>query len=167
MSVIETQRLKVKPFEQTDFEVFVHEMLTDPRVVEFYYSYQDLADLGVVGRAGFEAQDYDQLAVVRPHVSNLLAIGGTVVGGPAIGAGLLIFSQIFRKPLSTLGESYYRVSGTWEEPQIDRVQRAEVDLEPFRDCEQYLAQVLPEPQDIAEVVIDPSEPPVARTPADR
>jgi len=41
-----------------------------------------VADMGIVGRAGFEARDYDQLAVVRPHVSNLLAVGGTVVAVP-------------------------------------------------------------------------------------
>jgi hypothetical protein len=68
--------------------------------------------------------------------------------------------------LSALGESYYRVSGRWEDPEINRVQRAEVDLEPFRDCEQYLAQVLPNPQDLAEVIINAAEPPFDQTPAD-
>jgi uncharacterized protein (TIGR02099 family) len=125
-----------------------------------------VADMGIVGRAGLKDEDYDQLAVVKPHMSSMLAIGGTVVGGPGIGAAMLLISQIFRKPLSALGESYYRVSGRWEDPEINRVQRAEVDLEPFRDCEQYLAQVLPNPQDLAEVIINAAEPPFDQTPAD-
>jgi len=45
MTVIETTRLRISPFSQSDFDVFVAEMLTDRRVVEFYYSYQDLDDL--------------------------------------------------------------------------------------------------------------------------
>ena len=44
MSVIETPHLRISPFSQSDFEIFVGEMLTDPRVVEFYYSYQNLND---------------------------------------------------------------------------------------------------------------------------
>ena len=48
MTVIETPRLRISPFSQSDFEVFVGEMLTDPRVVEFYYSYQSLDDLEVI-----------------------------------------------------------------------------------------------------------------------
>jgi uncharacterized protein (TIGR02099 family) len=97
-----------------------------------------VADLGVVGRAGIAAEDYDQLAVVRPHVSNVLAIGGTVVGGPAVGAAMLLFSEIFKKPLSTLGESYYRVQGGWDNPDVVRIQGDELDLTPLKNCEQYL-----------------------------
>ena len=33
-----------------------------------------VADIGVVGRAGIRDEDYDQLAVVRPHMSNALAV---------------------------------------------------------------------------------------------
>lgn len=98
-----------------------------------------VADLGIVGRAGIATEDYDQLAVVRPHVSNVLAIGGTVVGGPAVGAAMLLFAEIFKKPLSTLGESYYHVAGSWEDPEITRLQGDELDLEPIRNCEQNMA----------------------------
>ena len=102
-----------------------------------------VADLGIVGRAGLRDEDYDQLAVIRPHVSNVLALGGAVVGGPGVGAAMLLISQIFRKPLSTLGESYYRIYGPWEEPNIDKLQRSEVDATPFKNCEQALLELLP------------------------
>jgi len=101
-----------------------------------------VADMGIVGRTGLESEDYDQLAVVRPHVSNLLAIGGAVVGGPAGGAAMLIFSQIFRKPLSQLGESYYRVTGSWDDPAVQQLQGSEVNVTPLKNCETYLEDAL-------------------------
>lgn len=103
-----------------------------------------VADLGVVGRAGFEGTDYDQLAVIRPHMSNLLALGGTVVGGPGVGAAMLIFSQIFRKPLSILGESYYRITGQWDDPDVRRIQGDELDVAPLRNCETFLSESITE-----------------------
>jgi uncharacterized protein YhdP len=102
----------------------------------------NVADMGIVGRAGLSAEDYDQLAVVRPHVSNLFALPATVVGGPAAGAAILLFSQIFRKPLSQLGESYYRVTGSWEDPQVKQLAGSEVDVTPLRNCEAYLEAAL-------------------------
>ncbi|MBL8200493.1 MAG: TIGR02099 family protein [Chromatiales bacterium] len=102
-----------------------------------------VTDVGVLGRVSIPDRSYDQLAVVRPHVSDVLAVGG-FVGGPVIGSTVLLISQIFRKPLSSLGESYYRVSGGWDEPVVTKVQKSDVDLTPFRDCERYLAEVLRE-----------------------
>ena len=101
-----------------------------------------VADMGIVGRTGLETEDYDQLAVVRPHVSNLLALGGAVVAGPAAGAAMLLFSQIFRKPLSQLGESYYRVTGSWEEPEVEQLRSSELDVTPLKNCEAYLEDAL-------------------------
>ncbi len=103
-----------------------------------------VADLGIVGRASMRDQNYDQLAVVRPHVSNVLALGGAVVGGPGVGAAMLLISRIFRKPLSQLGESYYEIQGSWDQPAIDKIQRADVDTSRFSNCEALLPAVLPE-----------------------
>jgi uncharacterized protein YhdP len=104
-----------------------------------------VADLGIVGRSGLRDQDYDQLAVVRPHVSNVLALGGAVVGGPAVGGAMLLISRIFRKPLSQIGESYYQIKGAWDDPQIAKIQRIDVDTTRFSDCEALLPEVVPEP----------------------
>jgi uncharacterized protein YhdP len=67
-----------------------------------------------------------------------------VVGGPAVGAAMLLFTQLFKKPLSAIGESYYRVTGSWEEPILEKLKRKDqVNLAPFKDCEQYLATEIP------------------------
>ncbi|MDP6674175.1 MAG: AsmA-like C-terminal region-containing protein, partial [Gammaproteobacteria bacterium] len=103
-----------------------------------------VADMGIVGRAGFAARDYNQMAVIRPHVSNLLAVGGTVVGGPVVGAAMLLFSQIFQKPLSTFGESYYRVTESWDDPVIAQISGTDLDVAPLRNCESYLSEAITE-----------------------
>ena len=48
MQAIQTSRLSLGPFPSRDFDHFVTEMLTDPRVVEFYYSYQEMDDLDLI-----------------------------------------------------------------------------------------------------------------------
>ena len=76
-------------------------------------------------------------------MSNVFALGGAVVGGPAVGAAILLFSEIFRKPLSSLGESYYHVTGSWDDPVMERIQGEELDLTPLKNCEQYLETQIP------------------------
>ena len=44
-TALQTTRLVIRPFSQQDFDCFVAEMLTDPRVVEFYYSFRDEVDM--------------------------------------------------------------------------------------------------------------------------
>lgn len=43
-TALHTERLVLRPFSRQDFDYFVSEMLTDPRVVEFYYSFRDQVD---------------------------------------------------------------------------------------------------------------------------
>lgn len=77
------------------------------------------ADIAIVGRAGLEVRDYEQVAIVGPKVGNTLPVVGGLVAGPQGAAALLIFSQIFKKPLQDIGEVYYSVSGSWDEPAIE------------------------------------------------
>jgi uncharacterized protein (TIGR02099 family) len=118
-----------------------------------------VADIGIVGRTAFGERSYDQLAVVRPQVSNVLTVGGVVLGGPVGGATMLLISQLFRKPLSTLGESYYRVSGGWDHPEVLRVQRGEVNTVPFKDCEKEVNAALE-----ATTIVAPSGAPTTAPP---
>ncbi|MEX2124309.1 MAG: YhdP family protein [Woeseia sp.] len=77
------------------------------------------ADVGIVGRTGLVAKDYDQTAVVSANVGNTLPVVGAVVAGPQVAAALLIFSQIFKKPLQEMGQIYYGIEGGWDNPAID------------------------------------------------
>jgi uncharacterized protein YhdP len=77
------------------------------------------ADVGIVGRAGLASQDYHQTAVVSANVGNTLPVVGAVVAGPQVAAALLIFSQIFKKPLQEMGQVYYAIEGSWEQPVVE------------------------------------------------
>ncbi len=77
------------------------------------------ADMGVVGRAGLVARDYDQTAVIAADLGRTLPVAGTVVGGPVVGAALFILSELLRKPFEA--QLTYRITGPWEDPVIERV----------------------------------------------
>ncbi len=77
------------------------------------------ADIGIVGRASLVERDYEQVAVVNASFGNALPVVGAVVAGPQVAAAMLIFSQIFKKPLQEVSQVYYAVGGTWDEPQIE------------------------------------------------
>jgi len=77
------------------------------------------ADIGIVGEADLASRTYDQTAIVSANVGATLPIVGAVVAGPQVAAVLLIFSQIFKKPLQEIGQVYYRIGGSWDEPIVE------------------------------------------------
>lgn len=77
------------------------------------------ADIGIVGRVGLAEGVYEQTAVVSANVGNTLPVVGAVVAGPQVAAALLIFSQIFKKPLQEMGQVYYQIEGDLETPVVD------------------------------------------------
>lgn len=77
------------------------------------------ADVGIVGRAGLLSRDYDQAAIVSANVGNTLPVAGFFLGGPQVAAALLVFSQVFKKPLKDMGQVFYSVAGSWDDPGIN------------------------------------------------
>jgi uncharacterized protein (TIGR02099 family) len=77
------------------------------------------ADIGVVGRTGLVARDYDQTAVIAADLGRTLPVAGTVVGGPVVGAALFLLSEMLRKPFEA--QLTYRMTGPWENPVIERL----------------------------------------------
>ena len=83
------------------------------------------AEIGIAGRTGLGARDYDQTAVVTGNLGSSLPAAGLLAGGPAVGAAMLLFSQIFKEPLKGITRGYYRITGSWDKPVIERVDSAE------------------------------------------
>jgi uncharacterized protein (TIGR02099 family) len=77
------------------------------------------ADVGIVGRAGLVSRDYDQAAIVSANVGGTLPVAGLFLGGPQVAAALLVFSQLFKKPLKDMGQVFYTVAGPWDEPNVE------------------------------------------------
>ena len=83
------------------------------------------AEIGIAGRVGLAARDYDQTAVVTGNLGASLPVAGVLAGGPAVGAALLLFSQVFKEPLKGMTRGYYRITGPWDNPVIERVDAAQ------------------------------------------
>jgi len=82
------------------------------------------AEIGMIGRIGLKARDYDQTAVVTGSVGNSLpiaGIAGAFAAGPVVGGVVLLFTQVFKQPLKGLARAYYHIGGTWENPSIERI----------------------------------------------
>jgi len=77
------------------------------------------ADIGIVGVADLNNRTYEQTAIVSANVGNTLPIVGAVVAGPQVAAALLIFSQIFKDPLQEMGQVYYSIEGSWDDPIVE------------------------------------------------
>ena len=107
-----------------------------------------VAGLALFGRTGLNDRSYDQIAVVSPNLPGLLSLGGVIVGGTGLGATMLLLSQAFREPLQAISANYYRVGGSWDNPDVNRVLREEIDFEAFADCARYLEEHLTDMPDI-------------------
>ncbi len=78
-------------------------------------------DVGVVGRTGLAAEDYDQTVVVSGNPSGPLSVAGALAAGPVIGAGVLLLTQVFKGQLQGLMRAYYHIGGPWSAPVVERV----------------------------------------------
>jgi uncharacterized protein (TIGR02099 family) len=85
------------------------------------------AEIGLIGRVGLKNKDYDQTAVITTSVGNSLSIpvASTLVCGPVCGAAALLFTQVFKQPLKGLARGYYHISGSWDNPTVERIKSAE------------------------------------------
>jgi len=85
------------------------------------------AEIGIAGRTSLKERTYDQTAVVTGDLGASLGVAGAIAGGPAVGAALLLFSQIFKEPLKGVARGYYRISGPWEDPLVRKIDARELE----------------------------------------
>ena len=84
-----------------------------------------VVDIGLVGRTGLRDRDYEQHAVVTSEPGRILPAVG-FLAGPQVGAALLLFSEIFKEPLTGVGRVSYCVTGSWAEPVVERLTAEEL-----------------------------------------
>jgi uncharacterized protein YhdP len=87
------------------------------------------AEIGIAGRTGLGTRDYDQTAVVTGNLGASLPVAGALAGGPVVGAAVLLFSQVFKEPLKGITRGYYRITGPWDAPVVERVDAADAKAE--------------------------------------
>jgi uncharacterized protein (TIGR02099 family) len=79
------------------------------------------AEIGIVGHTDFRSRTYDQTAMVTGKLGASLGVAGALAGGPAVGAVMLVFSQVFKSPLKGMTRGYYRIAGPWDHPSVERI----------------------------------------------
>jgi uncharacterized protein (TIGR02099 family) len=102
-----------------DFDLHDGNATTDDLVVK-----GPAAEIGLIGRVGLKNRDYDQTAVVTGNVSSTLALPA-FAAGPIVGGVALLFTQVFKQPLRGLVRGYYRITGTWDNPTVERIKSAD------------------------------------------
>jgi uncharacterized protein (TIGR02099 family) len=85
------------------------------------------AEIGVIGRTGLRDHDYRTQAVVTAEPGKVLPTVGVLLGGPAVAAALLLFTRIFKEPLKGIGRASYCVSGSWQEPMVERLSQEQLE----------------------------------------
>jgi uncharacterized protein (TIGR02099 family) len=81
------------------------------------------ADIAVTGRTGLRAKDYDQQLAVTAHTGATLPIVGALAAGPVGAAAGLVLQGVLGRPMGKALGSTYRVTGSWEKPQVTVVSR--------------------------------------------
>lgn len=76
----------------------------------------------ISGRVGLAERVYDQQVTIAPKLSSAATIAGTVFGGPAVGAALFLVQRLLDQPLSEITAVTYQLTGSWEDPQIEKVE---------------------------------------------
>jgi uncharacterized protein YhdP len=84
------------------------------------------AEIGIAGRTSLRHRTYDQTVVVTGQLGASLGVAGAFAGGPVVGAALLLFSQVFKEPLKGATRGYYRITGSWDDPQVKRIDAQEL-----------------------------------------
>lgn len=77
--------------------------------------------ISISGRTGLQTRDYDQTMTVIPHVSTGLPVAAVLAGGPVVGAAALVAQQLVGSEIDKIGQRRYRVTGSWESPEIQRL----------------------------------------------
>lgn len=76
-------------------------------------------ELTATGRIGLVAHDLDLHTTVNPQIGSSLAIAGTLAGGPAVGAAVLLADQVLQA--DKLVGLEYAITGSWQAPQVERL----------------------------------------------
>lgn len=81
------------------------------------------ADAEILGTIGLVDKDYDLVVLVSPHSTAATAVAGTVVGGPVIGAGLVLLKKLFG--VDEMLHEEYTITGPWEKPDVKHISENE------------------------------------------
>ena len=77
--------------------------------------------MDIEGRIGLAAEDFDEIVTVHPDYSTGVTLGAALLGGPIAGGIALLAQQLVGKALDSLTSLSHRLSGSWDNPQVARI----------------------------------------------
>lgn len=86
--------------------------------------------MSVKGETHLLTRQLDQRVTVYPDYSSGVSIGAALLGGPAVGLLALMAQTLLDKPLDAVGQFGYRIRGTWDDPEIEKLEPASTALAP-------------------------------------
>ena len=89
-----------------------------------------------------KSRELDQEIRVLPDLHGALPLAATAAGGPGAGVAALLIGKIAGKKIDKIAETRYRVTGTLDAPNIERIGREASEEEQdddFRDPDDPLA----------------------------
>ncbi|KLJ01688.1 YhdP family protein [Luteimonas sp. FCS-9] len=81
------------------------------------------AEIRIRGTADLQARTHDQDIEVLPKTGNLLPAVGALTAGPVGAAVGAVANAVLRRPLAEMGARNYHVSGPWQDPKVEVVER--------------------------------------------
>lgn len=90
------------------------------------------ARIEISGRVGLADEDYDELVTVTPYMKTGLSVAGTLAGGPAVGAVIILAETLLKDklgPLGRIGQAQYTITGPWTDPVIVKLGSTEAETD--------------------------------------
>jgi len=87
------------------------------------------AKLKISGKTGMINRDYDQVIRVTPKFRQTLPILGAIAASTTVGWGLLLLQNVFKKSIDDAVEIEYKVTGSWDDPQIELIKAVDENQE--------------------------------------
>ena len=87
------------------------------------------AKIKLKGDTNLKEKTYDQSMFIIPRVGDTLPVLGSIAAGSGVGWGLLLIQRIFKKPIEKSVEIEYKVTGSWNDPQLTLVPKPQTNQE--------------------------------------
>ncbi len=75
------------------------------------------------GEVNLVAETQDLEVHVRPMLSSAAAVAGAAVVNPLVGVATLLVQKALGDPVEQAASRDYRVTGSWGNPQVERIER--------------------------------------------
>ena len=84
-------------------------------------------EIGVGGRIGLAAEDFDLTIEIQPKLSETLTLASWGLWGPQVAAVVLAVQKIFKKQITKGTHVAYVVKGPWDKPEITKSVRSDAE----------------------------------------